>query len=293
MIQKLFGIAYNLTGPYLATKLAVNKITLFFAGLYRSDVIFRGKYDIKMCLTPKEALILGFPFLKVINPYETVIFEDLIKKYNITTFVSVGCGEGWYLYLAKKLNDSIQIYGFEPISRFVERIKANLKLNSINSEKVKIESMAISDTEGEAEFWDSGYTSSLIKENSELFEKAKKIKIKTTTLDSYFENKPLSKNILLQIDTEGAEHRVLNGGSEFIKKHRPAVIMLEIIEEVLTNAGTSPKTVIAVLENLNYEAYVYNKDKLKLYNEGAKSSTMNMVFLTKKTAPIKEPSSID
>lgn len=72
----------------------------------------------------------------------------------------------------------------------------------------------------------------------------------TTTIDIYCQDYGVIPNFC-KIDAEGYELKILKGGVETIKKHKP-VLVLEVNEHALIQCGTSRKELLEYLDEIGY-----------------------------------------
>jgi len=135
--------------------------------------------------------------------------------------VDIGCNTGEFLASILELSHAGYHHVFEPIPRLADRLRKRFP-------KTNVMETALSDTEGEANFWyvvDSPALSSLRKDVWSYHIKdalTENIVVKTQKLDDvlpeYF------KIDFIKIDVEGVEYSVLKGSQETIKKYQPHII---------------------------------------------------------------------
>jgi len=155
----------------------------------------------------------------------------LLKKemgFNFHTIIDVGAAVGEYSKAAHFVYSNAKILAFEPIPDSFEKLK-NLS-NDIKN--IQCFNIALSDKEGESLFNlnDFSYSSSLLKMTNihkEIYPITKNettIKVKTNKLENILSN--INKDILLKIDVQGAELKVLKGADKLLKDIK--VIQLEV-----------------------------------------------------------------
>ncbi len=135
------------------------------------------------------------------------------------TVLDVGAWEGPYtLLLADRVGGAGRVVAFEPDSRALALLRANVEANGLTN--VLGEAWCLSDTEGTAPFFDSrgGTIGSLMR--NELVADLPLVEVKTTTIDRYCRDHALSVDGM-KIDVEGAEARVVAGGREVIARYAP------------------------------------------------------------------------
>ena len=184
---------------------------IFFAGY-----LLLNPYLIKLALIHKIYLPVYVQF-------------EWLKQYSIGTIVDVGANIGRVSRVLNHIFPTALLFAFEPNKELIPQISKRIK-----SKKLTIETVALTDKVGQITlqtYPNSALSSTLAftnlgeKDRNPTHTNAKKIPVETTTLDHYFQTKKLQGNILLKIDTEGAEGIILKGGKKFIKK--VAIIHLE------------------------------------------------------------------
>lgn len=174
---------------------------------------------------------------KLHNKYISIIENNRLE--NLLVF-DVGAHYGESINFFKKFKTVNYIYSFEPSKKNFLHLKNYFGFY----EDVKLNNCGVGDLEGVYEFYESSITemSSLIPPNSNgLRQKLKSILFKprseadfsyaveTTTLDAEFKKYNfLNQNIVLKIDTEGYELKVLMGAREFLKSSNTFILQIEI-----------------------------------------------------------------
>jgi len=147
---------------------------------------------------------------------ENIIMSNFINKGDIVIDIGANIGST-VLSLSKEVSDSGMVIAFEPQSLMAQCLQTNLTLNDITN--VKVETLAISDSNGwaylnDSDFSDIGrYGEAGISENG--------TRIKTIKLDDL----ELPKCSLVKVDVEAHEWEVIKGGKNFLKKHKPVLYM--------------------------------------------------------------------
>lgn len=166
------------------------------------------------------------------------IFVKLIKKLN--SFFDVGANIGYYSLLAALENKKINIVSFEPASGPLFYLKENVRIN--NFENIKVESLALSDSNDEITFYESknikykyikhslGGTSS-IRKNEKLLNFVVN-KVQTMTLDNYVKKNYVKKIDLIKLDTEGTENIILSKSANILKEMKPIIICETLFNKI-------------------------------------------------------------
>ncbi len=174
---------------------------------------------------------LGFDIMRIQNnPHETLLG---IKYLPIKTIIDVGANEGQWAKYIMEIFPHANLHCFEPILEPYEKLKqwANTKYSG----KVSVYNIALGEKEEETEMFlhSEHTTSSSLLKTTEICEgyypftkTQKRIPVKMVTLDSWVKNlsTPLTKEILIKLDVQGYEDRVIKGGFETFKKARACII---------------------------------------------------------------------
>jgi FkbM family methyltransferase len=142
--------------------------------------------------------------------------------------LDVGAAEGVYSLFAAAVNDRSRILAFEPGSRQLVRLAANLDANAaLVGDRLQIVTKALSDEDGTAEFHElPGGTSSL---NAEFRANTESRIVELARGDDVVaELAPGARVDLIKIDTESTEPAVLRGLDATVRRDRP-VIFCEVL----------------------------------------------------------------
>ncbi len=241
------------------------------------------EFFVKKLIFP-ESYLLKKRLIRAINKkYEKEL--DIIDKYADKSMdaLDIGVYRGVYSY---KLSQNFKtVHAFEPNPLLFPYLEKNLKKIIKN---IKLYNYALSDINGKSELKLPLRSNSIFKDNiEELFklgaatmhpeneiDNYKKIPINIKKLD---EIKIDNKIGFIKIDVEGHEKNVLEGGRETIKKDKP-VLLIEIEEK---HTRKPVEETINFVRSLNYEAYVYNNNKLISYNDQSNGKEINYIFINK------------
>jgi FkbM family methyltransferase len=185
------------------------------------------------------------------SPKITDILKKNIKKGD--TVVDAGAHIGYFTIILSDLvgNDG-KVIAFEPNPTTFSILKKNIETNNLSN--VILEPLALSNTESEEYIQedDQSAGSTIYKNCSD------GIKIKTITLDKYFNDKEIN---FIKIDVQGSEFNILNGGIKTFTKKPKCII--EIHPTIFDSKGkkVSSKEVINMLKKFNYEIFNVTKNK--------------------------------
>lgn len=151
----------------------------------------------------------------------TLIQYEWVKKQDIKTFIDVGAYRGEDSKVMNYLLPNARIYAFEPDQENYKFIRKNLKIKNF-----KCFNVALSDRIGISKFYAHplSFLSSQLKtepQSKELLffnKETNEYLVKTTTMDYFFKNIDMEGKVLLKIDTQGTEGKVLKGCTKTLKK---------------------------------------------------------------------------
>ncbi|HEY6329956.1 MAG TPA: FkbM family methyltransferase [Blastocatellia bacterium] len=183
----------------------------------------------------------------------TPLFFRMARSARVT--IDVGAFVGYYSLLAAHANVSCQVYAFEPLEQIYQRLKTNVRLNSLSN--VECISGAVGDTDGEAQFFHQGTnmpsSSSLSYEFMRSSVGASEVissSVSLITIDRFVRERAIDRVDLVKIDTESTEPQVLRGMALTLRKDRPAIFC-----EVLQGRGTE-HDLEEILGPLGYRYYL-------------------------------------
>lgn len=205
---------------------------------------------------------------------------EWLKKYKIGTIIDVGANQGKVSQAIKFLFPESLVYAFEPNPKFYPTIRKVIK------DSLTLAPFALSIENSKTIFYNYANPSMssllpLIKSDAQNYS-SKRVKttvVKTVTLDSYFRNKKLKKNIFLKIDTQGAEELILKGGKNILKSI--LVIHIETFFDPLYKKQTLFENIYEFLTKRGFK-YAGEAPEAYFYPKFGPSSITNSVFINSK-----------
>jgi FkbM family methyltransferase len=168
----------------------------------------------------------------------TDIFIRLIKK--VRSFYDIGANIGYYSLIAAMENADVEVVGFEPATGPLYYFRENVRIN--NFKNIKIESIALSDKDGEIEFYEirnkkyQYLEHNLAGEGNAGSNKTGRnfvrIKVKASTLDNYVLMNNVSGIDLIKMDTEGTENLILEKSGYVLKEMKPVIICETLFDTI-------------------------------------------------------------
>lgn len=157
-----------------------------------------------------------------------------LEKYDIKTVIDIGAHTGQF---AKEIRDKLpqaKIYSFEPLKDCYQGLVQNMK----EDKNFKAYNFALGDRESKQEINRSvsSPSSSLLPMgdlHEEMYPHTKggsKEEIEVKRLDDVFKNSDLEKEIMVKIDVQGYEDKVIAGGTNVISQAKIALLEVSFQE---------------------------------------------------------------
>jgi FkbM family methyltransferase len=281
IIQWAAATVYRLLGPDVSFRIAMSG---FGKTIFRimsignaNSRIYRSKYGFSLKLSTHEYFMSGYFFLGETNPFETHIVRSLISSDDV--FIDVGSHIGWYALVASQcVGPGGEVVAFEPNPACLLELRANVKRNRMQN--IRVENLALSDHNGSSEFWvgdDMGGSFCKVNTQNLTYGTVHKIKVSTTTLDSYLKVHKFIKVRMIKIDVEGAETKVLRGSLQILRQFHP-YILAEVIDDALIAGGSSARELFDMMSKIGYKAYRIHKGKLQPFRYGVDLGSINILF---------------
>lgn len=201
----------------------LNSFKLLIKELLKKLFLFLG---LKITRRNSGLLAVSNKFVYQFEPSNQDKFK-WIKRLNITTVVDVGSHQGEFASELYQILPEAKFYCFEPLrSNFIE-LQSNL-----NFPNFKLFNLAVGDCQGNIEMYNNNFSpSSSILKCSELHketfpfsavEELKKIEI--NTLDYILNDIELEDDILLKIDVQGYEDKVIRGAENILDRVKVVIV---------------------------------------------------------------------
>jgi FkbM family methyltransferase len=176
--------------------------------------------------------------------YEEQAFVlDILGPEDVAIDVGAYIGSFTLLMAAR----GTMVHAFEPAPASRDALARNLARNHLE-ERVKLYPLAVSDVAGVSSFTTTHASGNRLVDGVETDESS--VEIAVTTIDTWAEPYDLSGLVLIKIDAEGADEKVLRGAERVRAEFDPALIV-----EFWGGAGS----MIEFLGNLGYGAYRYDR----------------------------------
>lgn len=189
--------------------------------LFNFPVIVELVKDVKCICFPKDSHYSTLVMYQRFPEYGEMSFLlDNLKEGDI--LIDVGANIGVFSLLASSKIKRGKVYAFEPSSKILPKLYANIALNQ-KADRIEVIEKAIADKSELINFDLSGYPDyNHILFDSNKFKSSKKniLTIEAITLDKFIKERGLKKIKMIKIDVEGAEMLVLRGLKQSLKEKR-------------------------------------------------------------------------
>lgn len=145
-----------------------------------------------------------------------------IKQAGINTVIDIGAHAGEFSSAVRTILPNVQIYAFEPQPDCYDRLRDKLgRYGSFGAFQV-----ALGERSGQVKFWRSSFSkSSSVLEMARLHQEAfpwsahtVPATVQLEMLDHYLDRIELTTKVLVKIDVQGYEDKVLQGGVQLLKR---------------------------------------------------------------------------
>jgi FkbM family methyltransferase len=221
-------------------------------------------------------LPMGFAFSAGLHPaYELMrkgTFEvketEIIRRLSsdCDVFVDVGANVGYYTCIARKAG--MHVLSFEPQQLNLDCLLTNLTTNGWDS-GVEVFPIALGDKAGLVNlFGASGPSASLLK-NWAGYSSSFVQTIPINTLDHILNGRFEDEQLLVKVDVEGAEYRVLSGSVKTLARKRKPVWLMEVCLDEFHPSGANPHylEIFELFWSHGYESCLVDRFPLPLDRE--------------------------
>jgi FkbM family methyltransferase len=186
---------------------------------------------------------------------------NFLKKIPIKTIIDVGANEGQFAEEILNIFPHAEIYSFEPLGDCYEKLTSNFRSNK----KVHTYNFALGNRMGRSLLAEVASPSSSILKMGDLHKKLyphtanlveEKVKIKR--LDDVFAGVNLENEVLLKIDVQGAEERVIRGAGTVLRTAN--MIITEVSYATLYENQPLFRDIMNLLEKYGF-SYIGNMEQ--------------------------------
>ncbi len=165
-------------------------------------------------------------------------------------FIDVGAHHGFFSLLVGTAHPGTRVLAFEPVPESCAILRQGIDLNATTN--VLAVNRAVSNEVGILPFLVSSFSSQSGFYPSHLSKAVDTIDVETVTLDRYISGIPRGP-VVVKIDAEGNESRILEGMGELIAKAGRLIIFMEMHPEMLKRAGSSAGQLLGQVDRAGFD----------------------------------------
>jgi len=197
------------------------------------------------------------PHLLLDGHWEMWITKVLLRELrNGMNVVEIGSNVGYYsLIISSEIGDIGRLFAFEANPDTYQILRDNIEINGF-SNRVTLEKKAVTDNVEKIAFQTltKNPSGSRIVEYSKLnqyTEEQKIIKVDSTSLDQYFNNKDIQIG-LIKMDAEGSEPRIFEGMKNLIINNANITIICEFNLPLISAASVDPQKFLEKIQSYGF-----------------------------------------
>jgi FkbM family methyltransferase len=200
--------------------------------------------------------VYNIEFVKTLEEGQQRQKTKWLENLNIKTVLDIGANEGQFAKYIHEIIPQAKIYSFEPLQDCFKKLVVNLK----ELPNFKAFNFALGDIVGESIIYRNHYSMSssilpMLESHEQAFPFSKgemeEEKIKIMRLDDIEHELEIENPLLIKIDVQGFEDKVINGGSQSIKKAE--VLIVEMSTLPLYDSQLLFHDLYLMLRNLGFQ----------------------------------------
>lgn len=212
-------------------------------------------------LNRKIAKIFGYDLMRYKKSFRfEPTLDRLLANFSFDLAIDIGANAGWFSQKCLRMIENIKVISFEPADDLFQ----TLTKASFDEPRWQIVRAAVGDEAGQAILHidtRDGVFNSLNAANPEFSEQYKQLKFKedqtvdVVTLDGFFVEQGLNihENVLLKIDTQGHDYKVLLGASLSLKRAKAVIVELPF-QNIYDNTD-SYKDILKLMDEAGFDIY--------------------------------------
>lgn len=200
--------------------------------------------DATMLVDPSDNAV--FRYLRHGSNYEKTTvsgLRDIVARNGNAVFVDVGAAYGFYTLALSSLAKTGQLreaHAFEPDARCAGALRQSIDRNGLQ-DVIHLNNCIVGDADGFADLLVSNRASTSNRSfasDGPSFYATRRVRIASTRLDTYFASADLSeRNMVVKMDVEGNELRVLLGLGPVLRRCRGFAIQFEFYPTAIHEVG--------------------------------------------------------
>lgn len=216
--------------------------------IYGSDM----ELDIRKKGVNQDLMIDGEREPQSIRYYESIL-NNISDSFDDMLVLDIGANIGHMALLEAKSCPNSTVWAIEPDPRNIEDLSKNIRLNSYDN--IQVDQLAIGANSGEKhlQLAEQPNLNKMTDISDDDLGSERKVQVDVVTVDSLIERADIDESVpvILRMDTEGYETKILDGASELLKSNRPIYVFIELHHNLLSKEEM--KNLISLLESAGLE----------------------------------------
>lgn len=264
--------SHNILGSWRLYK--ISKKILIKDNLYWPVPYFEGW--IEVC--PAHSMGNRIFFGSLYEEESIKLIRTLVNKG--FSFIDVGANIGLHTIAAglSRHNPEQSIVAFEPNKEISKRLKINTHLNNLTF--ILIVEKALGDVSGTLPFYNSKSKNKGKNSLLKLEDTVHDYDVAVTTMDKELFGLGINySNLIIKIDTEGYEYKVLLGAKDNVLSSTNCFLFIELSPDFLTISGISIQELKDKLKEFGFTYFIKLPIEEKLKTFGENSNQENIIFV--------------
>ena len=177
-------------------------------------------------------------------------------------YVDIGANIGFFtLVAAQRVGPAGRVFAVEPVSETFRQLLANIELNGLTN--ITTCQIALSDTQGQAEIFSTldGYLG-LNSMAEPVGKNYTTEQVRVETFDHFVRTQAIDQRlVMVKMDVEGWESRVLAGGRDVFSTPTAPVLQVEFSSRTSNFVGLSSSDLYRLLADLGYRIFDYDVER--------------------------------
>lgn len=156
------------------------------------------------------------------------LYDNLLYKYNFETIIDIGANDGQFAEEIHQKLPGAAIYSFEPIESVYKKLMVNMRnVSNFKAFNVGLGEKSEKTTINKSSFSPSSSLLRMATLHKKLYPKSAEIIEETAqieTLDNFLEQIDFRGNLLIKIDVQGYEDKVIKGGKKTFERARMLIV---------------------------------------------------------------------
>jgi FkbM family methyltransferase len=228
--------------------------------------LYRYLREFLVFISPAKPTNFGFKFFgsrkMTTGEFEpnVALLIQALSKSGYKTFIDIGAHHGIFTMLAA--HSGLKCYAFEPDPVNYRILKRNISLGSMDN--IESFNIGLGDKAGNARFF--GFSTGVSTESAWAGSVSKRsFTARIESLDNVLsEIKYIASPIIMKIDVEGSENKVIQGAKDLLNKNQNLIVIVEITFTDKQEKGASvreeTKNLINQLQTMRYEPFEISSD---------------------------------